>query len=110
MDKWADIDEDQKTNEIRDACLTYLSPQMSHAFHPGIDKVPPGYDGTTSWFEYPDAAEKRCDRTKVETKRRGPAITVRLLNFSMKGLTKIQRFLCKCGISSDNKTVLCKGQ
>ena len=51
---------------------------MQHAAHPVTTEVPPGYDGTTSWFKYPDAAEEWCDLTKVEAKKRGPAIAARL--------------------------------
>ena len=49
-----------------------------HAAHPVTTEVPPGYDGTTSWFKYSDAVEEWCDLTKVEAKRRGPAIAARL--------------------------------
>ena len=35
-------------------------------------------DGTTSWFKYSDAVEEWCDLTKVEAKRRGPAIATGL--------------------------------
>ena len=31
-----------------------------------------------SWFKYSDAVEEWCDITKVEQKRRGPAIAARL--------------------------------
>ena len=37
-----------------------------------------GYDGTTSWCKYSDAVEEWCDLTKVEARRRGPAIAARL--------------------------------
>ena len=46
--------------------------------HPVTTEVPPGYDGSTSWFKYADAVEEWCDLTKIEAKRRGPAIAVRL--------------------------------
>ena len=51
---------------------------MQHAAHSVMTEVPPGYDGTTSWFKYSDAVEEWCDLTKVEAKRRGPAIAARL--------------------------------
>ena len=51
---------------------------MQHAAHPVTTEVPPGYDGTTSWFKYSDAVEERCDLAKVEASRRGPAIAARL--------------------------------
>ena len=51
---------------------------MQNAAHPVTTEVPPGYDGTTSWFKYSDAVEEWCDLTKVEAKRRGPAIAARL--------------------------------
>ena len=48
------------------------------AAHPVTTEVPPGYDGSTNWFKYADAVEEWCDLTKVEARRRGPAITARL--------------------------------
>ena len=51
---------------------------MTHAAHPITTEVPPGYDTSTNWFKYADAVEEWCDLTKVEAKRRGPAIAARL--------------------------------
>ena len=51
---------------------------MTHAAHPVTTEVPPGYDGSTNWFKYADAVEEWCDLTKVEARRRGPAIAARL--------------------------------
>ena len=59
--------------------LPIQSPMMQNAAHPVTTEVPPGYDGTTSWFKHSDAVEEWCDLTKVEAKRRGPAIATRLL-------------------------------
>ena len=53
-------------------------PVMTHAAHPVTTEVPSGYDGSTNWFKYADAMEEWCDLTKVEAKRRGPAIAARL--------------------------------
>ena len=61
-----------------DSSPSYQTPVMRTAAHPVTTEVPPGYDGTTSWFKYSDAVEKWCDLTKVEAKRRGPAIAARL--------------------------------
>ena len=33
----------------------YPIPVMQNAAHPVTTEVPPGYDGTTSWFKYSDA-------------------------------------------------------
>ena len=61
-----------------DSFPTHATPTMAHAAHPVTTKVPPGYDGSTNWFRYADAVEEWCDLTKVEAKRRGPAIAARL--------------------------------
>ena len=45
---------------------------------PVATEAPPGYDGTMSWFKYSDAAEEWCDLTKVEARRRGPAVAALL--------------------------------
>ena len=54
------------------------TPAMQHPAHAVTTEVPPGYDGTTSWLKYSDALEEWCDLTKVEAKRRDPAIAARL--------------------------------
>ena len=41
-------------------------------------KVPPSYDGKTSWFSYEDAIDDRCDITELEDEKRGPALRNRL--------------------------------
>ena len=66
----------QKKNGIHSQRIT--TPTMVHAAHPVTTEVPPGYDGSTNWFRYADAVEEWCDLTKVEAKRRGPAIAARL--------------------------------
>ena len=61
-----------------DSFPAHATPTMVHAAHPVTTEVPPGYDGSTNWFRYADAVEEWCDLTKVEAKRRGPAIAARL--------------------------------
>ena len=56
----------------------HQTPVMTHTAHPVTTEVPPGYDGSTNWFKYADAVEEWCDLTKVEARRRGPAIAARL--------------------------------
>ena len=64
--------------EAWDSFPVHQTPVMTHAAHLVTTEVPPGYDGSTNWFEYADAVEEWRDLTKVEAKRRGPAIAARL--------------------------------
>ena len=41
-------------------------------------KVPPGFDGKTSWFAFEDAIDDWCDITELETEKWGPALRNRL--------------------------------
>ena len=41
-------------------------------------KVPPGFDGKTSWFPFEDAIDDWCDTTDLETEKWGPALRNRL--------------------------------
>ena len=41
-------------------------------------KVPPGFDGKTSWFAFEDAIDDWCDITELEAKKWGPALRNRL--------------------------------
>ena len=72
MEDWA------AEEEQWDSFPAHATPTMVHAAHPVTTEVPPGYDGTTNWFRYADAVEEWCDLTKVEAKRRGPAVAARL--------------------------------
>ena len=70
MDDWEE--------EAWDSFPAQSTPTIVHAAHPVTTEVPPGYDGSTNWFRYADAVEEWCALTKVEAKRRGPAIAARL--------------------------------
>ena len=72
MEDWV-AEEDQW-----DSFPAHSTPTMVHAAHPVTTEVPPGFDGTTNWFRYADAVEEWCDLTKVEARRRGPAVAARL--------------------------------
>ena len=41
-------------------------------------KVPPGFDGKTSWFAFEDAIDDWCDITELEAEKWGPALRNRL--------------------------------
>ena len=66
MDEW---EQSGQNAESWDSFPSYQVPVMQNAAHPVTTEVPPGYDGTTSWFKYFDAVEEWCDLTKVEAKR-----------------------------------------
>ncbi len=42
-------------------------------------KVPPLFDGRTSWFAYEEAIDNWCDITELEESKRGPALRNRLV-------------------------------
>eukprot|EP00971_Amphidinium_carterae_P172403 3417686-Amphidinium_carterae.1 len=46
--------------------------------HPVTTKIPPSYNGTTSWFAFEEAVEDWLDITELEEARRGPALKARL--------------------------------
>ena len=41
-------------------------------------KVPPGFDGKTSWFAFEDAIDDWCDIAELESEKWGPALRNRL--------------------------------
>ena len=65
MDSLANINEDQKTDEIWYAYPTYTTPHMTHAAHPVTTEVPPGYNGMITWLKGSHVTEEWCDLTKV---------------------------------------------
>ena len=48
------------------------------AFQQVTTKVPPSYDGRSSWFAYGDAIDVWCDITESDGDKRGPALRNRL--------------------------------
>ena len=44
------------------------------AFQQVTTKVPPSYDGRSSWFAYEDAIDDWCDITELEGAKQGPAL------------------------------------
>ena len=45
----------------------------------GITKIPPLFDGQTSWFEYDELIDDRLDITVLEADKRGPALKNRFV-------------------------------
>ena len=41
-------------------------------------KIPPGFDGKTSWFAFEDAIDDWCDITELESEKWGPALRNRI--------------------------------
>ena len=52
--------------------------QRLSAFQQVTTKVPPPYDGRSSWFAYEDAIDDWCDITELDGDKRGPALRNRL--------------------------------
>ena len=52
--------------------------QRLSAFQQVTTKVPPSYDGRSSWFAYEDAIDDWCDITELDGDKRGPALRNRL--------------------------------
>ena len=55
-----------------------LELQRLSAFQQVTTKVPPSYDGRSSWFAYEDAIDDWCDITELDGDKRGPALRNRL--------------------------------
>ena len=52
--------------------------QRLSAFQQVTTKVPPSYDGRSSWFAYEDAIDDWCDVTELDVDKSGPALRNRL--------------------------------
>ena len=59
------------------AMSTYDITRMSQ-FSQVTTKIPPLFDGKTSWFAYEDAIDDWCDITELDYEKRGPALRNRL--------------------------------
>ena len=59
------------------AMSTYDITRMNQ-FSQVTTKIPPSFDGKTSWFAYEDAIDDWCDITELDDEKRGPALRNRL--------------------------------
>ena len=69
-------------NEVQDDEYASAMPAIHDPEAPGLQvttKIPPSYDGRTSWFAYEEAVDDWCDITELPEAKRGPALKSRLL-------------------------------
>jgi len=59
------------------AYVTYGNQPMT-TYQQVTTKIPPMFNGTTSWFAYEEAIEDWCDITELDAEKRGPALRNRL--------------------------------
>ena len=59
------------------AMSTYDTSRTSQ-FSKATTKIPPSFDGKTSWLVYEDAIHDWCDITELDDEKRGPAFRNRL--------------------------------
>ena len=58
------------------AYASHPAPLM--AYQQVTTKIPPGYDGRTSWFAYEEMIDDWVDVTELDPDKRGPALRNRL--------------------------------
>ena len=66
------------TNRMQQITDTSKSFRDHQLFQQVTTKVPPSYDGRSSWFAYEDAIDDWCDITELDGDKRGPALRNRL--------------------------------
>ena len=72
-----DIHEDDDWGDSPTALVSYGGQPMN-MYQQVTTKVPPAFNGTTSWFAYEEAIDDWCDITELEPEKRGPALRNRL--------------------------------
>ena len=63
---------------------TYVNGPQNQVMHWNMQqtattKIPPAFDGSTSWFGYEKAIDEWCDVTELPEEKRGPALRNRLI-------------------------------
>ena len=78
-DFYTDMRDEDRYDEAHttQAMSTYDITRMSQ-FSQVTTKIPPSFDGKTSWFAYEDAIDDWCDITELDDEKRGPAFRNRL--------------------------------
>ena len=69
--------DDDDWNDSPAALVTYGN-QAMNMYQQVTTKIPPAFNGTTSWFAYEEAIDDWCDITELEPEKRGPALRNRL--------------------------------
>ena len=76
-DDWAE--ESSYAGPAEGLDYTYVQGHQSQNVHWNMQqtattKIPPAFDGTTSWFAYEKAIGEWCDVTELSDEKRGPAL------------------------------------
>ena len=69
--------EDEDWGDSPAALVSYGNPPVS-MYQQVTTKIPPTFNGMTSWFAYEEAIDDWCDVTELEPEKRGPALRNRL--------------------------------
>ena len=69
-----DLYDEAYTTQTMSTCDITRMSQSSQV----MTKMPPSFDGKTSWFAFEDAIDNWCDITELDDDRRGPAFRNRL--------------------------------
>ena len=70
---------DDEWNEGPSAYINYGGHQQPMNMYQQVTtKIPPLFNGTTSWFAYEEAIDDWCDITELDAEKRGPALRNRL--------------------------------
>ena len=57
---------------------SYATDHINQALSHSTPKIPPGYDGRTSWFAYEEAIDDWCDICVLNDEKKGPSLRNRL--------------------------------
>lgn len=79
MEGLEDYEEEGSWNQYDAYAMRGRNPQqMIHMTQQMTTKIPPAFDGKTSFFAFEDAIDDWCDITELEEENRGPALRNRL--------------------------------
>ena len=76
-DDWADFEDSAQADSSASAHAAYGAPPLA-TVQTVSTKVPPSFDGRSSWFAYEEATDGWCDVTELDAEKRGPALGNRL--------------------------------
>ena len=76
-DDWADFEDSAQADSSASAHAAYGAPPLA-TVQTVSTKVPPSFDGRSSWFAYEEAIDDWCDVTELDAEKRGPALRNRL--------------------------------
>ena len=84
LDQWTE-QEEPAANAADEEDYTYVQGELPGHWNlkaTSTKKIPPQFNGKSSWFAYEEAIDDWCDITELDAHKRGPALRNNLVEYA----------------------------